>query len=193
MTTRWQNLLNGPDAARTGVFSGGACNAIDAVGDKVRNVGRDALNDWLNEQGILFFDPQIHEDTHGRGYDYDIDGPAEQQARQVAKVTLYEVTPDTLGGVTCLEVLRDVLSDKQVVLWFSGPSEAFDAKGRAKFTPAIDLSNVDGLAAIHLAQYVDAGTKLRANLMAFIKGRDNVIIVRSLEEAQRAITEKLNS
>ena len=193
MTTRWKNLLNGPDADKTAVFSGGACNAIDAVGNKVRNVGRDGLNDWLNELGIPFFDPQIHEDTHGRGYDYDIDGPAEQKARKLAKVTLYEVAPDTLGGVTCLEVLRDVLSGKKVVLWFSGPDSAFDAKGRAKFTPAIDLSNVEGLAAIHLAQYVDGGTKLRANLMAFIKGLDNVIIVRSLEEAQRAINEQINS
>ena len=192
MSTRWMNLLLGTDADQTVVFSGGTCNVIDANGAKIRSIGRDELNDWLETMGLKFFDPQIHPDTHGRDYDYDVDGPAEQSARANAKVTLYEIATDTLGGVTIMEILRDAALDKPLVVWFSGADEAFDAKGRPSFMPHFtmpakeDDGSNDWLLA-HLGEYTKAGTSMRRNLKDFLKAAPNVTFVRTLEEAQAAI------
>lgn len=188
----WKRLLMGADeAVNTVVFSGGACNIITADGKKARNTGRDELNAWLDTLDVAFFEPQIHEDTHGRGYDYDIDGPAEQAARKAAKVTLYELAPDTMGGVTCLEVLRDAMSGKTVVIWLSG--DKFDAKGRPVFAPNIYVATTEDLAAVHLGQYVENGTKLRQNLLAFTKGLPNVTVVKSLDEVKTTLTALLKT
>lgn len=189
-SNRWTSLLMGAIAAsNTTVFSGGACNAINAEGQKTRGTGRDSLNDWLNERAIPFFDPQIHEDTHGRGYNYDEDGPAEQAARAAAQVTLYEISGDTLGGVTHLEALADALKGKTVIIWFNS---SLDAKGKPLFEPLIDMSTVDGLAAVHLAQYKSGGDGLRKNLVAFVGKLPNVTIVYTLDEAQAAIEKSIS-
>ncbi len=189
MGTKWQNLLNGPAANQTLVFSGGACNIIDRDGNSVRNPGRDGVNDWLDANGILFFEPQIHLDTHDRDYDWDIDGPAEQAARENARVTLYQIGDDTMAGVTCLEVLRDAGKGKNVVIWLTGVQ---DVKGNPVFSPNVDVEAVEGVLGVHLGQYVKNGTQLRKNLVAFTKDMSNVTICRSEMEVQQVIGNALN-
>lgn len=190
-TPRWSTLLMGEvAAANTTVFSGGACNTITVEGQKTRSTGRDSLNDWLEELGIPFFDPQIHPDTHGRDYDYDQDGPAEQVARAVAQVTLYEIAGGTLGAVTHLEALADALRGKDnVVIWFNS---SLDAKGKPLFEPLIDVSSVQGLAAVHLTEYKIGGDNVRKNLVAFVGKLPNVTIVYTLGEAQAAIEKSIS-
>ena len=66
----WNMIKDMSDVKTVQVFSGGACNIRDDQGRLLRNQERDAINDWLTEQGIKFFDPQIHPDTHGEEYVY---------------------------------------------------------------------------------------------------------------------------
>lgn len=182
---------DGADAKRARVFSGGACSVLTADGQSVRNTQRDALNKWLDDKSIDFFDPQIHPDSHGRAYDYEEDGPAEQAARAAAEVTLYQIGPHTMAAITCLEVMYDVASGKKkVILWLSGGDEAFDSHGRPQFQPIGNLA-AEGPAGVHLSEYVNTGTKLRANLLSFLDGSPNFTIVRSEQEARRAIESML--
>ena len=185
-----KHLLSGPDSSRTVVFSGGRCNVANASGKMVRSTGRDELNAWLDGREINFFDPQIEESTHGRSYDYDIDGPAEQAARAAARVTVYEIGPDTMAGVTHLEALNDAATGKKVVVWFNG---GLDEKGRPSFVPEGAPASDNALVATHLAQYTKNGTALRRNLRDFLKAFPNAVVVTSLEDVQNAINNALNS
>ena len=182
---KWAHLLNGPESAQTVVFSGGACNVIDKEGNNVRNTERDQLNTWLNDQNIPFFDPQIHPDTHGREYDWDIDGPAEKSARDNADVTIYQIGNDTQAVSTCLEVIRDAGENKNVILLLTGN---FDTKGNPIFEPEVEIPDDGSTISVHLKQYVDNGNKGRKNILAFVKNDPNVTICITLQEVQAAIS-----
>ncbi len=187
--TQFTNLLTGDKANQTVVFSGGACNALNDDGMLVRNTTRDGLNAWLDQLEIKFYDPQIHPDSHGREYVYEVDGPGEQAARAAAKVTLYQLGDETLGAVTAMEIVRDALSGKKVVLWLSGSK---DEKKRPQFKPAGKLASEDKVVTAALAEYVKAGTNVRKNLVAFLSGLSNVKIVATEDEAKAAIQEFLS-
>jgi hypothetical protein len=137
----WEHMLVGEaevdQAINEGkriVFSGGACNVIDAEGNLVRNTKRDRINAELDKRKIVFFDPQIATNTHGREYDFDKDGMSERKASVASQDDLFLIDPDTFGGVTHLEVFRDARNQgaKQVV-WIDGAnndrSVAFAPKG----------------------------------------------------------------
>lgn len=181
----WSHLLVGNEAGNTKLFSGGACNVI-RLGKIVRNTGRDELNAWLSAKGIYFFDPQIHPDTHGRDYEWEIDGPAEQTARSVAQVTLYELRSDTMCAVTCEEILVDAYSGKRLIIWLNGDK---DSKGNLLFSPDGIESFLPPVAEAYLKDYIGAGNKLRKNLITFVKMLSNVTICNSLQEVQQAIQE----
>lgn len=104
---RWNVTREISKVGLTQVFSGGACNIRDREGNLLRNEERDRINDWLTDQKIVLFDPQIHPDTHGEEYHYPKHHVMEVAARKAAKLTLYEVSPSTFGGVTSLELAID--------------------------------------------------------------------------------------
>ena len=91
----------------TQVFSGGACNILDLEGNLLRNSERDSINNWLSKQGIIFFDPQIHPDTHGVEYEFEKHSVLEIAARAAARLNLYEISPRTFGGISSLEIAAD--------------------------------------------------------------------------------------
>lgn len=111
---KWSTMVVGPEELAKIfqnkvylIFTGGACNIIDPEGNLIRNVGRDWINDQLSQRGYAIFDPQQHEDTGGRGYIWEIDGPLEKQAIEYSINDLIELRKDTVGAVSCMEVLRD--------------------------------------------------------------------------------------
>lgn len=170
------------------VFSGGMCNVIGGDGKSVRNTGRDALNKRLTAAGHHVFDPQIGEESHGRPYDYNIGGPAEQKARRDADVLLYEIGDATMAGVTMLEVLKDVGSHRKVIVWLSGE---LDGKGRPQFKPAgYNADSIsDPATKAHAQQMVKQGGSMRANLLDFTKGTENLRVVKSEDAAVLAFRE----
>ena len=162
------------------------CNVIGADGESRRNHGRDELNKKLRSYGHVVFDPQIDETSHGRPYDYAIDGPAEQLARAKAYVHVYQLGSETFGGVTMLEIMRDVSLGKQVVLWLTG---AVNEKNRPVFEPAgWDEESIGGAATrAHAKQMLKQGSSMRANLIDFTAGAKNLKVVRTIEEVEEAL------
>lgn len=111
----------------TQVFSGGACNILDEEGNLLRNSERDAINDWLSEQNILFFDPQVHPETHGVEYEFEKHAALEIAARAAAKLNLYEISPRTFGGITSLEIAADHFQwHEPMVIYYSDGSDGVD-------------------------------------------------------------------
>lgn len=111
----------------TQVFSGGACNIRDADGSLLRNGERDKINDWLTEKQILFFDPQIHPDTHGEEYVFEKHSALEIAARKGAMINLYEISPRTFGGISALEIATDHFKYREpMVIYFSDGSTHTD-------------------------------------------------------------------
>ncbi len=104
---QWDVIDTEAEAGAVTVFSGGACCIRDAAGVLLRNTERDSINNWLTEQDIAFYDPQIHPETHGTEYVYEIHHKLEMAARAAAQVTLYEISPRTFGGVTAMEIAMD--------------------------------------------------------------------------------------
>jgi len=120
MSNRWSVTSEMKRVHLTQVFSGGACNIMNENAILVRNTERDRINDWITEQKILFFDPQIHPDTHGVDYDYALHHPLELGARTAARVNLYEISPYTFGGITSLEIAIDHLRRREpTVIYYS--------------------------------------------------------------------------
>ena len=158
------------------VFSGGMCNYVGAEGSLARNPRRDELNNQLRAKGHEVFDPQIDESTHGRPYNYDIDGPAEQNARAKAHVLIYQVGSETMAGVTLLEVENDVKSGRKVILWLSGE---IDSKGRPLFKPlGLNPESItDSATKAHVLQMLKQGNSMRANLLDFTKEATNLRVV----------------
>lgn len=193
----WKNLVSAEQAHRTVVFSGGAGNIITGGGETVRNSGRDQFNTWLDTEGIPFFDPQIHPITHGRSYDWNVDGPSEKAARAAASVLVYQIGDDTIAAVTALEVMKDAMAGRPVVVWFSG---LLSEKRKPTFTPkGVRLSptartmfgnhkaSQPPAVAAHLNAYEKAGNQLRAELVALLADHSNVVFVTDLKEAKRVV------
>lgn len=120
MAQRWTVTSEMKRVHLTQVFSGGACNIMNGDGQLVRNTERDRINDWITEQRVVFFDPQIHPDTHGCEYDYPLHHPLEIGARTAARVNLYEISPFTFCGITSLEIAVDHLRRREpTVIYYS--------------------------------------------------------------------------
>lgn len=108
------------EATSVKVFSGGACNIRDHQGQLLRNVERDGINQWLTEKHVRFYDPQIHPDTHGMEYNFDIHSNMEIAARAAAKINIFEISPRTFGGVASMEVALDEFKHQQpTIIFFS--------------------------------------------------------------------------
>lgn len=168
---KWERLVVGPDElddlinkGETVVFLGGACNYVDADGVEQRNVDRDNLISFLNENGVWVFDPQIHPDTHGREYKYSLDGDTEKKAIDYSKTDLIQIKPESFGGVSMLEALKDRnFTDGKRIIWMSG--------GVDEFRP----SGLDGTGAAGESlkkECIKSGRALRGNFLDMFGMRD---------------------
>jgi hypothetical protein len=165
----------------TQVFSGGACNIITADGTLLRNSERDRINDWITEQEIVFFDPQIHPATHGYEYEYAVHHPLEIAARQAAKVNLYEISPFTFGGITALEIAVDhIQRHEPTVLYYSDGSSDADEfpphrNGNPIFTPGgIATSEIARRA--HYREFRKIGTNMRRYIVQLARDLDSLTV-----------------
>lgn len=172
------------------VFTGGACN-IQALEGAIRNPGRDPLHAWLDEQGVSYFDPQIHPSTHGRDYIWGIDGPQEKRAREDAELRVYELTSTTISAVSMLEIMDDARRGRRAVVWFNG-GKTFAPIGlgdRDEIKGNDPLKGKVGrMIHSHLVAYVNAGRQLRNELPLMLADCPHVVFVNSLDELRDAIT-----
>lgn len=175
MAAKWNIVEAAADAHKTQVFSGGACNILDAQGRLLRNTERDPINDWLTKQGITFFDPQIHPDTHGIEYDYQTHHQLEVAARQAAKINLYEISPRTFSGITSFEIASDHFRwQEPMVIYFSDGNPdtdvipAHSAKGYPLFEPLGINDNEQAMRA-HYREFIKNGNNMRKYLMGFAR------------------------
>lgn len=182
MKNHWTLVREMAEVERTQVFSGGACNIMDAEGQLRRNEERDPINEWLTEQGVWFFDPQIHPDTHGSEYDYAIHNPLEQRARAVAHINLYEVSPRTFGGITSLEIAADHFRwQEPMVIYYSDgdPSgdniPAHSRRGHPLFVPTGITQNRDIMRA-HYQEFIKNANNMRKYLMSFANEMDTLTV-----------------
>jgi hypothetical protein len=124
---KWNLVSDMKHAGECQVFSGGACNIRDGQGRLLRNRERDGINDWLTEQNVLFYDPQIHPDTHGREYEYEVDSRLEVATRKASRINLFEISPRTLCGVTSVELAVDKFEmHHPTVIFFSDGNDHKD-------------------------------------------------------------------
>lgn len=120
MVVSWNLPKTIEEASDVKVFSGGACNIRDMEGALLRNVERDEINAWLTEKGVRFYDPQIHPDTHGCEYNFDVHSHMEIAARAAAGINIFEISPRTFGGVASMEVALDEFRHQQpTIIFFS--------------------------------------------------------------------------
>jgi hypothetical protein len=173
---QWNMIKDMSDVNTVQVFSGGACNIRDAEGNLLRNEERDAINDWLTDKGIKFFDPQIHPDTHGEEYVYHKHSKLEIAAREHAKINLYEVSPRTFGAITSFEIAADHFRyHEPTVIYYSDGNPEQDAipahsdKGYPLFRPdGIRTSNDSPAAAqAHYREFIKNANNMRKYLMHF--------------------------
>jgi hypothetical protein len=171
--SRWNLVREMSDIEKVAVFSGGACNIRDTHGNLLRNGERDDINDWLTQNGILFYDPQIHPDTHGTIYNYEVHQPLEIAARQRAKVNLFEVSPRTFGGATALEIAMDEFRyDQPTIIFFSDGNQARDVipahstDGYPLFVP-YGLNDNNTARMTHYHEFVKGGNRMRKYFMKF--------------------------
>ncbi len=155
------------------VFSGGACNIRGADGELLRNRERDDINDWLSRNDILFYDPQIHPDTHGTHYEFDIHQPLEVAARHKAKINLFEISPRTFGGSTALEIAVDEFryGDPTIIFFSDGNFRqdvipAHSSDGYPLFIPHSMYQN-DTTRMTHYREFVKAANRMRKYFMKF--------------------------
>ena len=141
----------------------------------LRNEERDRINEWLTQQGIMFFDPQIHPDTHGVEYDYERHHPVELAARQAAGVNLYEVSPRSFGGITSLEIAADHFRQHEpMVIYFSdGDADAdqlpvHNAQGYPLFAPT-GIDRDPEARQAHYREFIKNGNNLRKYLVHFAR------------------------
>lgn len=168
---KWAQSLE--TARQVKVFSGGACNIRDASGALLRNSERDKVNDWLTQRGVLFYDPQIHPDTHGCEYDYDVHHRLEQAARSAAGVNLFEVSPHTFCGVTSIEVAVEVFSlEKPTIIFFSDGHDDIDLmpahspSGYPLFVPK-GLRDSQAAMRSHYNEMIKNANRMRQYLLLF--------------------------
>lgn len=173
MVSKWNLVEDIDQASKAVIFSGGACNIRDADGNRLRNAERDDINAWLTRNDILFYDPQIHPDTHGVTYDYKVHQPLEVAARQAAKINLYEISPRTFGGATALEIAVDEFrhNDPCIIFFSDGNHEkdiipAHSSDGYPLFAP-YGVSDNDGARLEHYHEFIKSANRMRKYLMHF--------------------------
>lgn len=179
---QWNPVETMEEAAQTRVFSGGACNILDADGRLLRNVERDPINEWLTEQNVPFFDPQIHPDTHGYEYDFDLHFPLEMAAREAARINLYEVSPRTFGGITSLEIAADQFRyHEPMVIYFSDGNRETDGvpahseRGYPLFAPYGITSSPASMQA-HYLEFIKNANNMRKYLITFARELDTLTV-----------------
>lgn len=162
-------------APKTQVFSGGACNILNASGKLLRNQERDRINDWLTQKGIRFYDPQVHPETHDIEYDYTLHHTLEIAAREAAKINLYEVSPYTFGGITSFEIAMDCFRwHEPMVIYYSDGNPNADvipqhsSKGHPLFVPQGIHNNEIAMKA-HYQEFIKNGDNMRKYLMGFAR------------------------
>lgn len=178
---RW-NLPSESDMNDITVFSGGACNILDGKGRLLRNAERDMINDWLTEKEIRLYDPQIHPDTHGREYKFEIDHVLELAARNQSMVSLYEISPRTFGGATSLEIAMDeFIPDHATIIFFSDGKDHVDIipahspQGFPLFVP-YGIRDNDAAQAAHYKEMVKNANRMRKYLMRFAQELDTLTV-----------------
>jgi hypothetical protein len=176
----WNVTQEVSKAMFTQVFSGGSCNILDEKGQLLRNTERDAINQWLTEKKILFFDPQIHPETHGEEYQFEKHSKLEIAARKAAKLNLYEISPRTFGGISSLEIAYDHFRwHEPMTIYFSDGSREEDripehsATGYPLFVPyGIHKSNEANLA--HYKEMRKNANNMRKFLMHIARDMDGL-------------------
>ena len=176
------------DVSKTQVFSGGACNILDAEGNLLRNTERDPINEWLTEMDLWFFDPQIHPDTHGEQYNYRKHYPLEVAARRAAGINLYEVSPRTFGGITSFEIASDHFREHEpMVIYFSDGNKnrdmipAYSDKGHPLFVP-FGIEHSQKAKDAHYHEFIKNGNNMRKYLMNFARLMDTLTVTFGSEE-----------
>lgn len=171
--SRWNLAQDVSQANDIVVFSGGACNIRDGAGNLLRNQERDDINDWLTRNGILFYDPQIHPDTHGTTYNFEVHQPLEVAARHKAKINLFEISPRTFGGATALEIAVDEFRfNDPTIIFFSDGNNAQDVipahspEGYPLFQP-YGLYDGDTGRMIHYREFIKSANRMRQYFMKF--------------------------
>lgn len=179
---RWNLATDMSQIKDIRVFSGGSCNIRDKAGNLLRNQERDDINDWLTEKGIRFYDPQIHPDTHGREYEFDIDHVLEMEARRQALVTLYEISPRTFGGAASLEIAMDEFEkDHATIIFFSDGKDGIDMipkhskDGFPLFVP-YGIRDSEAARNAHYDEMVKNANRMRKYLMRFAQDLDTLTI-----------------
>ncbi len=174
---------------RPTLFTGGACNIQTAEGP-IRNPGRDPLAAWLDEMGLFYFDPQIHPTTHGRDYVWEIDGPREKQAREEARLRVYEITPTTIAAISMMEIMDDACHGRVTIVWFN-EGRTFAPLGlgtRDEFQNNATLRQQIGETAYsHLLAYINAGRQLRGEIATLLADYPHITFVDSLDELKAHI------
>jgi hypothetical protein len=175
MSAKWTVTQEFSAAHLTQVFSGGGCNILDQNGNLLRNQERDKINEWLTSNNIRFFDPQIHPDTHGVEYNYEVHHPLELAARQAAKINLYEVSPYSFGGISSFEIAADHfrLHEPIVIYYSDGDPEqdklpAYSKEGSPLFTPQ-GIMKSDAARRAHYREFIKNGNNIRKYLMHFAR------------------------
>ena len=182
MAMNWNLVSDIADIEKVVVFSGGACNIRDAKGKLLRNQERDDINNWLSRNDILFYDPQIHPDTHGVDYDYEVHQPLEVGARKLAKVNLFEISPRTFGGATALEIAVDEFryNDPSIIFFSDGNHDrdvipAHSTDGYPLFVP-YGIHNNDAARKAHYEGFIRGANRMRKYLMHFAEDLDALTI-----------------
>lgn len=179
---RWNLASNLSELQDIKVFSGGSCNILDAQGNLLRNKERDDINDWLTEKVIRFYDPQIHPDTHGREYEFDVDHVLEMEARRQALVSLYEISPRTFGAAASLEIAMDEFTkDHATIIFFSDGKDGVDIipehspAGFPLFVP-YGIHDNEAAKQAHYKEMVKNANRMRKYLMRFAQDLDTLTI-----------------
>ena len=173
MAKRWNVTDQISTAHLAQVFSGGACNLRDAEGNLLRNTERDAINDWISNKRVIFFDPQVHPDTHGEEYNYSKHSKIEIAARAAAKMNLYEVSPRTFGGITSLEIAADHFRwhEPTIVYYSDGHTNEdripdHSEKGYPIFVP-YGIRESEAASKAHFVEMLKNANNMRRYLMHF--------------------------
>jgi len=182
MNQKWNSAENIDTAKQVKVFSGGACNIRDGNGNLLRNQERDKINVWLTKRNVLFFDPQIHPDTHGIEYDYQVHHPMELVARDAAEINLFEVSPRTFSGVTSIEIaIEEFRKAKPTIIFFSDGNNdrdfmpAHSPDGFPLFIPH-GIRDSDVARHAHYNELVKNANRMRQYLMLFTEQLDALTV-----------------
>jgi len=179
---RWNLASNMDEMHDIRVFSGGSCNIRDAQGNLLRNKERDDINDWLTRQKIRFYDPQIHPDTHGREYEFEVDHILEMEARRQALVSLYEISPRTFGAAASLEIAMDeFVKEHATIIFFSDGKDGIDIipehspAGFPLFVP-FGIRDNETAKQAHYNEMVKNANRMRKYLMRFAQDLDTLTV-----------------